>query len=252
MPVEVTPPSTTPPSSTPPSALPAPPGVSLLDGTGSRGLSMARTLGSEEPDQVSQPGRRVLIGWTGPGDAAVFNRVGSAQSLPRDLSLAPDRSLLQAFVPELKALRGSELSASGKAAWFPLFAGLQAEVHATLPTSCAAAGAECGVSILGDGDKETKVVLSTELGLVLVDATGQGNTAIRGGPMPAASASGGWDVHLYVDHSIIEIIVSNATAFVVYANPTEGAGRVAMIGAPEDPSGARLTAWTLKSPAHAY
>ena len=51
---------------------------------------MARTLGSEASDQVTEPGRRVLIGWTGPSD--VYNS-GSAQSLPRDLSLLPDRSL---------------------------------------------------------------------------------------------------------------------------------------------------------------
>jgi hypothetical protein len=44
----------------------APPyGLGLLSGTGSRGLSMARTLGSEEADQVTKPGRKVLIGWTG-------------------------------------------------------------------------------------------------------------------------------------------------------------------------------------------
>ena len=41
--------------------------LDLLDGTASRGLSMARTLGTEEADQVTVPGRRVLIGWTGPG-----------------------------------------------------------------------------------------------------------------------------------------------------------------------------------------
>ena len=34
-------------------------GVAMLTGTGSRGLSMARTLGSEEADQVTKPGRRV-------------------------------------------------------------------------------------------------------------------------------------------------------------------------------------------------
>merc|ERR1712185_364896 len=81
--------------------------TALLDGDGSRGLSMARTLGSSEPDQVTQPGRRVLIGWTGPGDNPVFGGHGSAQSLPRDLSLAPDKSLVQRFVPELQKLRST-------------------------------------------------------------------------------------------------------------------------------------------------
>ena len=44
---------------------------------------MARTLGSEEANQVTKPGRRVLIGWTGPADNKAFRGHGSAQSLPR-------------------------------------------------------------------------------------------------------------------------------------------------------------------------
>ena len=83
-------------------------GVDLLEGTASRGLSMARTLGSEEADQVTKPGRRVLIGWLGSTDplVQVLSRVQSnAQSLPRELSLAKDKSLLQRFVPELQMLR---------------------------------------------------------------------------------------------------------------------------------------------------
>lgn len=52
-------------------------------------------------------------------------------------------------------------------------------------------------------------------GLVTVDATSQGNSAVRGGPLPAAGPDG-WSVHVYVDHSIIEVIVNKATAFVVY------------------------------------
>lgn len=58
-------------------------GIAMLTGTGSRGLSMARTLGTEEADQVTKPGRRVLIGWT--GGAEHWGGHGSAQSLPRDL-----------------------------------------------------------------------------------------------------------------------------------------------------------------------
>ena len=94
---------------------------------------MARTLGSEDLDQVSHAGRRILIGWTGGGDPAILHNLGSAQSLPRELSLAPDRSLRQRFVPELQTLRTSEVRASGRDAWFPRFVGLQAEVCATLP-----------------------------------------------------------------------------------------------------------------------
>lgn len=90
-------------------------GVDRLIGTVSRGLSMARTLGSEESDQVTKPGRRVLIGWTGKADGevrTVTNVWGNAQSLPRDLSLASDKSLLQRFIPELQVLRLQHFSSA--------------------------------------------------------------------------------------------------------------------------------------------
>ena len=63
-------------------AMTAPKGLDLLTGDSSRGLSMARTLGSETSDQVTQSGRRVLIGWTGPAPTAVYQgaSLGSAQS----------------------------------------------------------------------------------------------------------------------------------------------------------------------------
>ena len=229
-----------------------------LDGTGTRGLSMARTLGASSADQVSEPGRRVLIGWVGPGDGWVFEGHGSAQSLPRDLSLAPDRSLRQAFVPELQALRLDEMHWSGWDAWQPIAAGLQAEVFASFPASCSASSARCGVSILGDGFVQTSIVLSSDLGLVVVDATRQGNSALRAGPLPAAAtdekglsgSTPAWQVHIYVDHSIIEVIVSNTTALVVYAQPSKDASRIQLIGAPADASGAELRVWPLRAPGH--
>ena len=226
-------------------------GVALLDGAGSRGLSMARTLGSEVIDHVTQPGRRVLIGWTGPADEQIFAGAASTQSLPRELSLAPDRSLRQAFVPELRKLRTAAMHAAGKAAWSPLLAGLHAEALATLPPSCAALDAECGVSLLGDGEEETRVLLSASLGLVLVDASRQGNTAVRAGPLPASSRTG-WSIHVYVDASVIELIVNNETALVVYATPSASAGRVALLGTPADASAASLSVWPLQAPNHMY
>ena len=231
--------------------LPSPPGIALLDGGGSRGLSMARTLGSDNPDQVTQPGRRVLIGWTGPGPRTLpdFQGHGSAQSLPRDIWLGSDRSLRQAFVPELRSLRGSEVRADGRDAWFPVYVGLQAECRATLPASCAAAGAECGISVASDGVKGARIVLSAALGLVLVDATALGNPAIRGGPLPLPRVDG-WEVHVIIDHAILEVIVSNVTAFIIYCEPSEEAGRIALIGQPLDPTGATLRAWPLRSPGH--
>ena len=231
---------------------PAPLGVALLDGTGSRGLSMARTLGSEEADQVTKAGRRVLIGWTGPADA--FPGGGSAQSLPRELSLGADRTLRQAFVPELQRLRTSKhVLATDEGAWFPRRVGLAAEVIATLPAKdCAAAHSGCGVAVLADGRTATKITLATELGLLLVDATSQNNTAVRGGPLPPPDGqTGAWTIHVYADHSIVEVIVNNRTALVVYAAPAStAADRVHLVGVPASASGARLEAWALADAGH--
>jgi len=151
---------------------------------------MARTLGSEEADQVTKPGRRVLIGWTGPANSMALHNQGSAQSLPRELTLAKDKSLLQRFVPELQTLRKdhSHADAAGKA-----LSGTQAcEVSASFPASCGAKGSKCGVSVLGKAGRAAEIVLDVARGLVTVDATALGNPDVRAGPLPAADADGGW------------------------------------------------------------
>lgn len=219
---------------------------------------MARTLGSEAADQVTGAGRRILIGWVGPGDdvdGIYDGRKGSAQSLPRELSLAPDRSLSQAFVPELAALRGRGQRAAGAAAEAPIHAGLQAEVLAFLPEGCAQPCGACGLRVLGDGENGTTITLDVAKGLVVVDATSQRNNAVRGGPLPPVNARGGYELHVYVDHAIVELIVNNATALVVYAAPSSAAaGDVALFGLPAADGvmgAAELQAWPLASPKHA-
>ncbi|KAL1498447.1 hypothetical protein AB1Y20_013772 [Prymnesium parvum] len=212
----------------------------MLDGTASRGLSMARALGSEQIDHVSVPGRRVLIGWTGPSPLAALGGEGSAQSLPRELSLSARRQLLQRFVPELQALRRAH-SAGGAAA-----AGLQAEALAFFPAACGAARAACGLELLREGSRKTVIALEAQRGLVTVDATAQGNARVRGGPLPPADeTTGGWSVHVIVDHCLIEVIVSNITAFVVYAAPSPNASEIALVGVEGMP--ASLDVWQLAS-----
>jgi len=213
-------------------------GLAALAGTGSRGLSMARTLGSEEADQVTKPGRRVLIGWTGPSPLAALANQGSAQSLPRDLSASADgKTLWQAFSPELQVLRDVHLAPS--AAGAAVAAGTQAEVLATFP-----ADAGGSLSVLGDGQgAATVITIDTARKLVIVNATSQGNSAVRAGPLPELPAGGAavHTAHVYVDHSIIELIVDNETALVVYAAPASGTGNVRLTG------GGSLDAWTLRN-----
>ena len=191
-------------------------GVDLLIGTASRGLSMARTLGSETSDQVTKPGRRVLIGWTGPSDflVHVVSHVdASAQSLPRDLSLAPDKSLLQRFVPELQILRRG--FQTGKRA---TVAGLQAEVFVTFPSTCVGndrGGNPCGLHL----DSYGKLLLDQTKRLVTLDLMAANNSLVRAGPLPPPTIHGGIEVHLYIDHQIIELLVNNATSIVAYWSP---------------------------------
>ena len=96
--------------------------------------------------------------------------------------------------------------------------------------------------------------LHAELGLVLVNAVNQGNANVRGGPLPKArDGSAAWTIHLIADHSIVEVIVNNATAFIVYAAPeTPGAGLVQLVGTPADASSAKLEVWNLADPKHHY
>merc|ERR1712070_321071 len=224
--------------------MPSPPegamGVDRLSGTASRGFSMARTLGSEEVDQVTKPGRRVMIGWTGPSRIPGFEIGWSGQSLPRDLSLGPDRSLRQQFVPELQMLRSQKVTGSS------VNASLQAEVYASFGQRSSSA-VDFGLTVLGDGKGQgnhTVITLSPRTGLVTVDGTAQSNSDIRAGPLPPQLPSGGWSVHAIIDHSILEVIVNNITALTVYVAPPADAGYIDLF-APG--AGDTFDAWILET-----
>ena len=67
---------------------------------------------------------------------------------------------------------------------------------------------------------------------MIVDATTQGNADVRAGPLPPVNAAGGWTVHVYVDHCIVELIVNNVTALVVYAAPGITSAKIDLFGVP--------------------
>ena len=69
---------------------------------------------------------------------------------------------------------------------------LQAEVLATF-----AAGKGGSLSVLGDAQGATVITIDTARQLVVVNATTQGNTQVRAGPLPAADAAGAHNVHAY-------------------------------------------------------
>jgi len=110
------------------------------------------------------------------------------------------------------------------------------------------------VGVLGDGANVTTIMLLPWLGLVAINGTLQGNTAVRAGPLPPActlatcGVDGGWRVHAIIDHSILELIVNNATAFVVYLAPaSERATRVSLMGGAAHRDDAMLGVWQLAS-----
>eukprot|EP00966_Prymnesium_polylepis_P178586 4135977-Prymnesium_polylepis.1 len=91
------------------------------------------------------------------------------------------------------------------------------EVVASFPATCA--GHACGLQVLADGATGLEVTLDVELGLVLLNGTSLKNSDVRAGPLPAPKANA-WSVHAIVDHSIVELIVNDDIAFVIYVAPT--------------------------------
>jgi sucrose-6-phosphate hydrolase SacC (GH32 family) len=204
-------------------------GLAALVGGKSRGYSMARTLGSGA-NQVAENGRRVIIGWIGttPG----------SQSLPQDISLAPDSTLRQAFVPELKTLRVGgaqrELSMQTRAFVSPgrlggalgFKGGQQLEILADFPHMPNATGI-IGLRVLKAGDTEyTTVGVDFDTDLVFIDGTKQGNTDVRAGPLlRTADYPSTVHLHIYIDHSIIAVIANNRTGITTYVTPSSAEAR---------------------------
>ncbi len=89
------------------------------------------------------------------------------------------------------------------------------------------------------------ITLSADQELVVVDATAQGNYNSRAGPLPPV-AENGWTIHAIVDHAIVEVIVNNYTALVVYATPEDATGTAQLLGV-DGVQGASLDAWELAS-----
>ena len=165
-------------------------------------LSMARTLGGPT-NQVTTPGRKVLVGWLMGGS--------QSQSLPRDISLSSSFELLQAFIPELQTLRSKPLAYSSK----PSAGSLQMEIVANF----ARQQGTFGLVLLSDSHGEGGVNLTIECDgnacTAHADASAQ--------KLPAYTAplrtAGTYSIHAYVDTNIVELIINNRTAFAMYANP---------------------------------
>ena len=203
-------------------------GLDALVGGQGRGMSMARTLGSD-PNQVAVAGRRVIVGWT--------SGLWHLQSLPQDLSVGADDQLLQAFVPELQSLRVGPSVKIEPITTQPF--GQQLEIFASFSPPAQGSGVQGG-----GGGKTEVVVLRSESGaegtmvgvdfeseLVYIDGRKQGNSVVRAGPLLGLETNGGGKggvsgsgsvvtVHIIVDHSVVVAIFNNRTAITVAVKPS--------------------------------
>merc|ERR1712127_442764 len=84
---------------------------------------------------------------------------------------------------------------------------------------------QCGFDVLTnqDGTEQLSVVIDNHRQLILVNGTTMGNSEVRAGPIPPALSdpTQAYQIHAIVDHCIIELIVNNDTAFVVYMTPSD-------------------------------
>jgi hypothetical protein len=203
-------------------------GVAALQPLAGGPYKMARTLSPASANQVAAPGRKVMTAWLDLGAAA------SAQALPRDLSLDPaSGALLQAFSPELQALRassGDPESARGQAV----------EVVADFAIGPgAAADAVFGLVALASEDGQDGLRVAVDLG--------RGIVSVGDGAGPLAGSASAVHVHLIVDHSSATLICNHRTAVTRRRDPRDAASdRVEVFGVDGSAITVQWRAWVLR------
>lgn len=194
------------------------------------------------PEVAPGQPRRIMFGWHQNGNSDDRtphpNSSENTMTLPRELTLSPEGELLQRYIPELQQLRLSGPTGHwhGAAVPFPAdgaplpapASGNQLEIAATIKFSSTAVG-RFGLRVLSG---TSPVLEYTEIGLDLahgrayVDRTlssgGEQDVDVRAGPWKPRP-DGLVDVHAYVDHSIVTVIVDNRTTLSVLVHPQSNA-----------------------------
>merc|ERR1712070_572636 len=194
-----------------------------------------------------------MFGWqqNGASDGAANNKpTENAMTLPRDLSLDATGAILQRFIPELQRLRipgdhwhaqSYRFPSGGVAAAQMLPApalGQQLEIQASIRYG--ALSSKFGLLVLAGPTERTEVGFHISSGQVYVDrrlsSAGLHDTDVRAGPWLGAAARGGdVSLHMYVDHSIVTLIVDNRTAFSVWVHPQSNSStNVGLFASSED------------------
>ena len=118
---------------------------------------------------------------------------------------------------------------------------------------CAATPPPFGIKVLAsaDGTEGTTFMFDLDKGLLVGDATTQGNAHVRAGPIVTPQGQKTHTLHAIVDHSMIEIIADNRTALTLIAKASD-AKNVAVELVGTGPGAAQvhgtLEVWNLASP----
>lgn len=185
-------------------------------------------------NQVTEPGRRIIVGWLG--------NTPASQSLSRDLSLGPNGELLQRFVPELSVLRvPSSLRSLHGGRGGIILSSQQAEVYAEFTVGSLGSNNDppvFGLTVLrGPGGEGTNITVDLQRQHV--------NVGTRAGPLLGSSSR--VSMHVYIDHTIVEVIVNNQTALTYFADVKSMlSADIVVVGAGAGVT-ASVHAWKLKS-----
>ena len=239
-------------------------------------LGMSRTLGSDQGNKVVGGGRRIALGWVSAGENMRSTHPTSlnVQSLPRDLSFhfnaaigatasprppRPPPQVFQAFVPELKVLRQPETRQTITAFHSISYGwGQQIELSATFHSSDDGFPDQFGLEVFkghqgGYGCESTTIMVYSRHQVVCINGTLQnGGLHLRCGPLYPNSDVHSFpnkqvvDMHVYLDHIFVEVIVNNITAITASVNPSVTADGIGLVGDSARMKGA-VTAWRLSS-----
>ena len=175
-------------------------------------------------------------------------------SLPREISLAADGSLVQKPYSGLSAMRSEtafqkQLSLQGSESLQPV-SGRQIEMRGEFTI---ATGTSCGFRFLKSGNRGASLTYEASTGILTLDLTSLSRTSNDGGSysgiysaaLPEKVKTGEKLVlHVFLDGSIADIFVCDRWAFSVRLFPTD-ANAVEAEAFANQPTDATLQAWTL-------
>ena len=219
-----------------------------------------KTVGG--PDAAPGKPRRVMFGWQqnggSDGNAPHGDTNENAFTLPRDVTLSANNTIVQRFIPELQTLRieSAHYSAitkrfptSGAAFLPPPALGAQLEISARIKYADGAS--RFGLRVLAGPGEQTEFGFDFARSQIYIDRTrssgGKMDVDVRAGPWFGRRAAGGEaTLTAYVDHSLVALIVDNVTALSVWVHPQRNSSvGVALFADGSGVVAAELDVWQL-------